>query len=322
MGAVDSSPDAVASLARRLFGGPNQALSTHHELRFGRRGSLAVVPSRGVFCDHEAGVSGGVLAMIVHAGAARDLGEAARMLEARGALPVRETLRESHNRAVADAKAKAARTAAAVALWRAGKPLAETAAEIYLRRARAIGAPLKAASLRFLPDAPFTPYAPDHRRYPAIIAAVVNAAGRFIGAHVTYLRRDGSGKAEVSPCRKMVGTVGGGYVRLMPGNRLVVGEGLESTLSAWEAAVAALGGSGGDLGAVAALSAGGVAGLVWPPETTALIIAPDRDASGTGEQAAHDLARRASDRGLLVGFLYPPDGYGDWNDAAWKDSTA
>ena len=69
---------------------------------------------------------------------------------------------------------RAWKTTAAVDLWKAGTaPLGGTAVEIYLRRARAIGAPLEAAELRFLAAAPFTPYAPDRRRHPAMVAAVV-----------------------------------------------------------------------------------------------------------------------------------------------------
>ncbi|HAC01376.1 MAG TPA: hypothetical protein DCF67_07810, partial [Brevundimonas sp.] len=77
MSALALSPDGVAGLALRLFGEPNRRLSSARELRFGRRGSLAVVPDRGVFHDHEAGVSGGVWAMVVHAGPAATTAEAA-----------------------------------------------------------------------------------------------------------------------------------------------------------------------------------------------------------------------------------------------------
>ena len=74
----------MADVARRLLGEPNRRLSTPRELRWGRRGSLAVVPNRGVWRDHEAGVGGGVLDLVVHAGAARTRAEAARLLEGEG----------------------------------------------------------------------------------------------------------------------------------------------------------------------------------------------------------------------------------------------
>jgi hypothetical protein len=317
---LNPAPGTVSALARQLFGEPNRALSTARELRFGRRGSLAVLPDRGVFRDFESGVSGGVLDMVVHAGAARDRSEAARLLQSREAIPPRETPRAVAARELRDAQARNAKIAIAGALWKAGKPFAGTTAEIYLRRARAIGAPLEAAGLRFLPDAPFTPYAPDHRRHPAMVAAVVNGGGQLTGAHITYLRSDGSGKADVTPSRKMVGAVSGGHVPLIPGVRLVVAEGLESTLSAWEAAVNIEGLPRDTLGAVAGLSAGGVAALAWPSGASAMLIAPDRDASGAGQRAAEALAYRAYAAGLSVAFLRPPEGCSDWNALAVREA--
>ncbi len=319
---LSSSPDAVARLALSLFGEPNWRLSSARELRFGRRGSLAVVPDRGVFRDHEAGVSGGVLAMVVHAGAAATTAEAARLLEDGGELPRREDDNAKARRRMRESQERVGRIAAAGALWNAREALTGTAAETYLRTARRIAAPLARAALAFLPNAPVYPYRPDHHRHPAMAARVCDGLGRFLGCHLTYLRPDGLGKASLTPARKMAGPVGGGHVRLIPGNRLVVAEGVESALSAWEAAGACEQVSGKALGAVAALSAGGVSSLDWPAETTGLIIAPDRDASGTGERAAKALARRASDHGLSVAFLYPPAGCGDWNDAAMKGSEA
>jgi phage/plasmid primase-like uncharacterized protein len=323
MRALALSPDAVASLARRLFGEPNRRLSSARELRWGRQGSLAVVPARGVFTDYESGVSGGVLDMVCHAGAAISRAEAAKLLAEGGELPERETEPARTARQLEDAKRAAAHVATAGTIWNRAVPIRRTVAEIYLRTARKTGAPLDRADLRFNSAAPLFPYSTaqqDHR--PAMVAAVRNGRGRFIGAHVTYLRPDGRGKADVTTARKMVGAVGGGHVRLIPGRRLVVAEGLESALSAWETAAEAEKGSSDDLGAISALSAGGMAGLEWPAPTTALIIAPDRDTSGRGEEAARALARRADASGLVVGFLYPPDGCGDWNDAARQGGAA
>ncbi len=316
------SPDVVASLARRLFGEPNRRLSTGRELRWGRRGSLAVLPERGVFCDHEAGRSGGVLDMVVHAGAAATRGEAARLLEQGGDFPLPDTDWQRSHRQLTEGKERTEHRLAAWALWKAAGPIAGTVAEAYLRTARGVHAPLEQADVGFLRAAPFYPYKPDHHRFPALLAGVRDGRGKLTGVHLTYLQPDGRGKAEVTPSRKMAGTVAGGHVRLIPGNRLVVAEGLESAFSAWDAAGDAQDGSVGDLGAVAAMSAAGVSGLEWPADTTALIIAPDRDASGTGERAARELARRASAAGLSVGFLFPPEGCGDWNDAARKGGVA
>ena len=57
----------MGDVAIALLGEPNAALSNERELRYGRRGSLAVHvagPYAGRFYDHEAGESGGVLDLV------------------------------------------------------------------------------------------------------------------------------------------------------------------------------------------------------------------------------------------------------------------
>jgi hypothetical protein len=57
------------NLARRLLGEPNRALSSKTQLRFGRKGSIAVEiegPNRGQWYDHEDGIGGDGLALICH----------------------------------------------------------------------------------------------------------------------------------------------------------------------------------------------------------------------------------------------------------------
>ena len=195
------------------------------------------------------------------------------------------------------------------------RPLLGTAGEVYFRRARTISAPLAPTTLRFHAAAPVYPYRLDGPTCPAVVAAVTDSRGLLTGVHLTYLRPDGSGKADLQPNRKMVGVIAGAHVRLIAGRQLVIGEGLESTLSAWEAAARELGHAEG-LGASAGLSAGGVAAFRWPAGTAALVIAPDRDPGGAGETGCRTLARRATAHGLRVNFLPPPGGFSDWNDAA------
>jgi phage/plasmid primase-like uncharacterized protein len=145
-----------------------------------------------------------------------------------------------------------------------------------------------------------------------MVARVSDASGRGIGAHLTFLQPDGLAKADMPSPRKAVGAVAGGFIRLAPGARLIVAEGIESALSAWEVRPP----EAADHGAVATISAGGMASLVWPAEVEALVIAPDSDASGAGDRGALALARRAHAAGLMVSFMRPPDRYCDWNDWA------
>ena len=313
---VPIGPEALARLAEQLFGAPNRAMSGAICTRFGRRGSLAVRPAEGVFYDHERGEGGGVLDMLVLAGVATDRSMAARWLEQwmghplLGDNPPLPRTRSTKS----DAAQMAKKIDVAFNLWSRATPIAGSLADTYLRRGRCIHASLLDASIRFLGAAPHMPYNAGGRRLPAMISAVVNSNGSFIGAHITYLSRTGLAKAETKPNRKVVGLARGGHIPLVPGTRLVIGEGVESALSAWEAAQ--LCSEASDLGAIAGLSAVGLANFDWAPGTVELVIAPDQDASGAGEDAALRLARRADAAGLGVSFLRPPAGWKDWNDHA------
>src|SRR5262249_48894919 len=79
---------------------------------------------------------------------------------------------------------------------------------VYLH-SREIG--LTSPVLRFQEQAP-------HRvgaRLPAMLAPVVNVTGEQIGVHLTYLRRDGGGKATLSKKyqRECRGVINGGAIR-------------------------------------------------------------------------------------------------------------
>jgi hypothetical protein len=89
--------------------------------------------------------------------------------------------------------------------------------------------------LRFLEQTP-------HRlsaHLPAILAPVVDVNGGQTGTHLTYLRRDGAGKADLPRKyqRECRGMIRGGAIRLAehdPNAELIIGEGVESTFSAMQ----------------------------------------------------------------------------------------
>jgi hypothetical protein len=214
----------------------------------------------------------------------------------RGSDPAEVARREAERRAEAGRKAEQARR-----LWREAVPAEGTPVARYLREARGIALDRLPAVLRFHPE---TWHGPTARRWPAMLAAVQGAG--LPAAHRTYLRPDGSGKAEVDPAKAMLGAVAGGAVRLTDGpGALLVGEGIESTLSAW-----ALRGDPAAR-AWAALSTSGMRALRLPPEPGRLCLAPDGDAPGLA--AAHALAERAHALGWQVTIAAPPAG-ADWAD--------
>jgi hypothetical protein len=224
-------------------------------------------------------------------------------LRGRGLLPGGGTFTPLDSAAQARRRAKeraeaAKRAAQARRLWQETHPVAGTLAETYLRARGIICAPPE--TLRFAPECRH----PTAWRLPALVA-LVEGADAF-AVHRTYLRADGTGKADVALAKAMLGAVQSAPVRLRsaPGP-LFVAEGIETALSI------AGGLREGASSLWAALSTSGTAGLRLPREPGALTIAVDGDAPG--RKAAHALAERAAALGWQVSLLHAPVGE-DWND--------
>ena len=196
----------------------------------------------------------------------------------------------------ADARRKVARR-----VWEAAEPLPGTCAERYLT-ARGVGHVAVAPALRFS-AALSHPYAPG--RFPCLVAEVQDVHGGFLGVQRTYLKADGSGKADVEPVRASLGSLAGGAVRLAEpehGRPLLVGEGIESTAAAMLLLDVA--------GAWAALGTSGLRNVELPRCIRDVVIAADRDAAGL--RAAAALARRLEAEGRNVEIRRPHKG--DFND--------
>jgi hypothetical protein len=209
-----------------------------------------------------------------------------------------------------DTRDAQARVERAERLWRGRQALLGSVAAVYLH-ARDIGHLVACEDLGFHPSCAHPSSTFDHPvRLPALVAAVRDVDGRFIGVHRTYLRREGSAKADIEPPKASLGPVGGGAVRLasleqvLEAGELIVGEGIESSASAGRLI---------GLPAWAAISAGNLAsGLVLPADIRKVVIASDRD------QAGQDAARAAWFRfhreGRAVRVATPDEGRGDFND--------
>jgi len=193
-------------------------------------------------------------------------------------------------------------------LWGESIPAAGTLADRYLE-SRGLAGLAASPALRFRGDC-------WHKwtcsRLPALVAAVTNASGQVVAVHRTFLRRDGSGKANVEPQRASLGPIRGGAVRLDPAApELVIGEGIESAASAGRL----LG-----LPAWAAISAGNLErGLVLPPEVRRVVIAADNDPAG--RDAAHATFFRWCAEGRQVEVALPDQDGCDFNDLLLRRSV-
>ena len=54
----------IGPLAHELFGEPNRAYSSEHELRYGAKGSLSIDLRKGTWYDHESAQGGGALDLV------------------------------------------------------------------------------------------------------------------------------------------------------------------------------------------------------------------------------------------------------------------
>ncbi|HUY05084.1 MAG TPA: toprim domain-containing protein [Rhodocyclaceae bacterium] len=203
--------------------------------------------------------------------------------------------------AVRDAAARRAKMREhAATLWAGSGTVVGTPAARYLA-SRWLPDLARSAALRYRADTPH----PTGGRRPAMIAEIVNVAGDFLAIHRTYLRGDGSGKADVEPTKATLGPVWGGAVRLDAiAEELTIGEGIETSASAGRLL---------NLPAWAAVSAGNLAqGLVLPADVRRVTIAADHD--GPGERAARQAALRWQRDGRTVRIALPDQPGRDFND--------
>ena len=191
--------------------------------------------------------------------------------------------------------------ASALAIWKASQPINGTLGDQYFR-SRGISLSLP-PSLRFHPSLSYFDGSPNSIYLPAVVSAVQAPDRRIVAIHRTYLDPRGERKAQVSTPKKMLGPTRGGAVRLAAaGERLLVGEGLESALSAMQAT---------EIPGWAALSTSGLRALVLPDVVREIVIAADGDQPG--ELAAQEAAERWTAEGRKVRIARPPAGM-DFND--------
>jgi hypothetical protein len=185
-----------------------------------------------------------------------------------------------------------------------------TADERVVTYLRSRGIVLTSSVLRFSGHAP-------HRlgtRLSAMLAPVVDVNGDQVGTHFTFLRADGCGKADLDKkflheCR---GVIRGGAIRLVdhdPGRALLIGEGIESTLSAMQLF---------GLPGWSAVYAGGLKTVELPPAIRSVVLAIDHDVSGAGQRNALAAYERWTGQGRSVRLKIPSVRGDDFNDVLSK----
>ncbi|WP_456306539.1 DUF7146 domain-containing protein [Muricoccus nepalensis] len=193
-------------------------------------------------------------------------------------------------------------------LWQEASPAAGTLVPVYLASRR----------LTLPDDAPlrFHPAAWRNRANgltgPAMLAQMTDpATAKPLGVHVTYLRPDGSEKAEGAGAKIKLGRAG--VVRLVPDEEVAEGlglaEGIETALATMQHFQWAPVWAAGD--------AGSIAGFPVLNGIEELTVFADSDDRGAGLGAARKCASRWAKAGRLARITAAPAG-SDFADLAWR----
>lgn len=160
--------------------------------------------------------------------------------------------------------------------------------------------------LREHPAAPLSAYRTGGSTHSAMMARISGPDGDLRAIELTYLEPNGGQAFRLRLSRKTIGQVpSGSAVRLSPvAPAMVVGEGVMTTLSA----MFRFGRPGWAL-----LSAGNLARWTAPAGVRDILIAADRGAAG--QAAAITLEARLRRDGLTAAVIWPPQPFGDWNEA-------
>jgi phage/plasmid primase-like uncharacterized protein len=137
-----------------------------------------------------------------------------------------------------------------------------------------------------------------------MVAAVRNANGTLVAIHRTFLKPDGSGKADLDPQKAALGPTCGGVVALAPlAETVALGEGIETMLSVMQVT---------GLSCWATLGSGNLPNISLPALVRRVIIAADSDYAGA--KAARQAERNYTRQGRRVTIVRTGRADVDWND--------
>jgi putative DNA primase/helicase len=188
-------------------------------------------------------------------------------------------------------------------IWSESRPAQGTLVEAYLRSRGYTGK--IPDSIRYYPSLKHTP---SGNYFPAMIAAVtLFPSYEIVAIHRTYLKSDGTVKADVEPNKMMIGRAKGGAVMFgeREGMLLHVAEGIETALSIFLAT---------GLPTLAALSASNMSNICLPSVQDVPFLFIDADNDEAGIKAAIKLGDREDAVGRTVMVAITDTADSDFND--------
>lgn len=222
------------SVIERLLGNPHPTLSTAKSWRYGKKGSLAIDPQKGLWHSFETSESGNLLQLI----------QKERGLSFKEALTVGanwvglETSAVSEDRPVSQKQDTAIKEKKSKAISAYVKQLAEesqpiqgTLAEQYLKEFRGIDK-VESQDVRFHPRVPSQL---NRGTFPALLVLARNETGEVQSVQATFLNPETAQKADVPVKKQTFGSVKGAQVEVSGKSLLkevsLIAEGTETGLS-------------------------------------------------------------------------------------------
>lgn len=280
----------------------------HGSYRIGTNGSLAIRPD-GCFYCHKTGSGGDVVDLVAYAlaGGFKDalawikayVGGSARPVKARP-IPDIQKMEDA---------AKRKQQASARHIWSLSKPVDDSGTHLVRR---------------YLAQRGLTPYPwPEDihfkasaynftmgKHHPVMVCAVRNLAGDVMAVHQTFLTPEARKiEGEGIKAKLFTGSVKGSAIRLAGAtDRVALAEGIETALSVTKLT---------DWPCWATGSASNIPDL---PETIKEVLLA-ADSGKAGEVWAKKAATRYAREGRIGRALFPPEGFGDFNDVLMKEAA-
>lgn len=207
---------------------------------------------------------------------------------------------------------------AILSVWKGVSYIVGTPVETYLR-SRGIKGDLSVLdNLRYHPSLYYRESNESPTlRFPAMVAVIRNSVGKSLTLHRTFLKKDGSGKADVSRQKMMMkqpASLTGAYIQIdapvdTPHGKLIgITEGIENALSIREATGCPM---------WCGISDRIMEKVAFPDDVKHIVIFADIEPSGAGMRAAEEMKKTLQAKGKTVSieapFKYQRDKI-DWND--------